>query len=163
MMHAVTIQDISLQQLSLNWKYSNVHCYPYYTIWTLTSEDLCLQLDDKQFERIFCKICYLFHQTNNVCVASLLTFSEHFSHIPYYLTSPILYEINITIFYYMGSNSDSVTISLAIGIFSLEENISGPWFINKVRPDISKKYVSALNDPDLIPQYIYQCNSQYPR
>ncbi|XP_030759575.1 (Lyso)-N-acylphosphatidylethanolamine lipase isoform X2 [Sitophilus oryzae] len=41
----------------------------------------------------------------------------------------------------------------------------GPWFINKLRPDISKKYSSALNEylaDELIPQYIYQCNSQYP-
>ncbi|CAH1163557.1 unnamed protein product [Phaedon cochleariae] len=38
----------------------------------------------------------------------------------------------------------------------------GPWFINRVRPDISKKYSIELNDPNLIPQYIYQCNSQYP-
>lgn len=40
---------------------------------------------------------------------------------------------------------------------------SGPWFINTLRPDISRKYASTLNDPDVIPQYIYQCNSQYPR
>ncbi|XP_048523776.1 (Lyso)-N-acylphosphatidylethanolamine lipase isoform X2 [Dendroctonus ponderosae] len=38
----------------------------------------------------------------------------------------------------------------------------GPWFINTLRPDISRKYVSTLIDPDVIPQYIYQCNSQYP-
>ncbi|XP_050305889.1 (Lyso)-N-acylphosphatidylethanolamine lipase-like isoform X2 [Anthonomus grandis grandis] len=38
----------------------------------------------------------------------------------------------------------------------------GPWFINTLRPDISKKYLSALQDPELIPQYIYQCNSQHP-
>ncbi|KAG5891495.1 hypothetical protein JTB14_009829 [Gonioctena quinquepunctata] len=38
----------------------------------------------------------------------------------------------------------------------------GPWFINTIRPDISKKYSAALNDPNLIPQYIYQCNSQNP-
>ncbi|XP_023021200.1 (Lyso)-N-acylphosphatidylethanolamine lipase isoform X2 [Leptinotarsa decemlineata] len=38
----------------------------------------------------------------------------------------------------------------------------GPWFINTVRPDISKKYLDVLEDPYLIPQYIYQCNSQHP-
>ncbi|VEN39291.1 unnamed protein product [Callosobruchus maculatus] len=38
----------------------------------------------------------------------------------------------------------------------------GPWFINFVRPDISKKYQMALEDPNLIPEYIYQCNSQQP-
>ncbi|XP_018580013.1 1-acylglycerol-3-phosphate O-acyltransferase ABHD5 [Anoplophora glabripennis] len=38
----------------------------------------------------------------------------------------------------------------------------GPWFINAVRPDISKKYLVALRDPNLIPEYIYQCNCQHP-
>lgn len=38
----------------------------------------------------------------------------------------------------------------------------GPWFINTLRPDISKKYVTALDDFDIIPHYIYQCNSQHP-
>lgn len=38
----------------------------------------------------------------------------------------------------------------------------GSWFINAVRPDISKKYLVALKDPNLIPEYIYQCNSQHP-
>ncbi|CAG9766292.1 unnamed protein product [Ceutorhynchus assimilis] len=38
----------------------------------------------------------------------------------------------------------------------------GPWFINTLRPDISKKYATAIEDVDLINQYIYQCNSQYP-
>lgn len=38
----------------------------------------------------------------------------------------------------------------------------GPWFINALRPDISKKYASALNDNEVIAQYIYQCNSQHP-
>ncbi|XP_019881715.1 (Lyso)-N-acylphosphatidylethanolamine lipase isoform X2 [Aethina tumida] len=38
----------------------------------------------------------------------------------------------------------------------------GAWFINMVRPDISKKYSAALQDSHLIPQYIYQCNSQQP-
>ncbi|XP_066142419.1 (Lyso)-N-acylphosphatidylethanolamine lipase-like isoform X1 [Euwallacea fornicatus] len=38
----------------------------------------------------------------------------------------------------------------------------GPWFINALRPDISKKYSTALNDNEIIPQYIYQCNSQHP-
>ncbi|KAF7281539.1 (Lyso)-N-acylphosphatidylethanolamine lipase-like isoform X2 [Rhynchophorus ferrugineus] len=41
----------------------------------------------------------------------------------------------------------------------------GPWFINTLRPDISKKYSNALMEysaDDLIPRYIYQCNSQYP-
>ncbi|KAJ8925450.1 hypothetical protein NQ315_009283 [Exocentrus adspersus] len=38
----------------------------------------------------------------------------------------------------------------------------GPWLINTVRPDISKKYVVALKDPNLITEYIYQCNSQRP-
>ncbi|CAH0550800.1 unnamed protein product [Brassicogethes aeneus] len=38
----------------------------------------------------------------------------------------------------------------------------GAWFINTLRPDISKKYSVALKDANLIPQYIYQCNSQNP-
>ncbi|KAK9892129.1 hypothetical protein WA026_018329 [Henosepilachna vigintioctopunctata] len=38
---------------------------------------------------------------------------------------------------------------------------AGPWFINTIRPDISKKYAGVLDD-DLIPNYIYQCNSQTP-
>lgn len=37
----------------------------------------------------------------------------------------------------------------------------GPWFINALRPDISKKFSNAV-DETLIPQYIYQCNSQTP-
>lgn len=53
-----------------------------------------------------------------------------------------------------------------ISIFFLMKSFTycvGPWFINRVRPDISKKYSSALNDPNLIPEYIYQCNCQHPR
>ncbi|CAH1105239.1 unnamed protein product [Psylliodes chrysocephalus] len=38
----------------------------------------------------------------------------------------------------------------------------GPWFINRIRPDISKKYAVALDDHNLITEYIYQCNCQYP-
>ncbi|XP_060533182.1 (Lyso)-N-acylphosphatidylethanolamine lipase-like [Cylas formicarius] len=38
----------------------------------------------------------------------------------------------------------------------------GPWFINFVRSDISKKYSDVLSDPSIISQYIYQCNSQHP-
>ncbi|KAL1513211.1 hypothetical protein ABEB36_002649 [Hypothenemus hampei] len=38
----------------------------------------------------------------------------------------------------------------------------GPKLINTIRPDISKKYAGALKDTELIPQYIYQCNSQHP-
>lgn len=38
----------------------------------------------------------------------------------------------------------------------------GQWLINKARPDISRKYESYVNDASLIPQYIYQCNSQRP-
>ncbi|KAL3288220.1 hypothetical protein HHI36_002669 [Cryptolaemus montrouzieri] len=37
----------------------------------------------------------------------------------------------------------------------------GPWFINMIRPDISKKYADFVED-SLIPNYIYQCNSQTP-
>lgn len=36
----------------------------------------------------------------------------------------------------------------------------GPWFINTIRPDISKKYPASISE--VIPQYIYQCNSQNP-
>jgi pimeloyl-ACP methyl ester carboxylesterase len=38
----------------------------------------------------------------------------------------------------------------------------GPWFINTLRHDITKKYAAAIEQKDLIPQYIYQCNSQTP-
>ncbi|KAI4467325.1 hypothetical protein MML48_2g00006759 [Holotrichia oblita] len=38
----------------------------------------------------------------------------------------------------------------------------GQWLINKARPDISRKYEAYVNDVSLIPQYIYQCNSQKP-
>ncbi|XP_022903322.1 (Lyso)-N-acylphosphatidylethanolamine lipase-like isoform X2 [Onthophagus taurus] len=38
----------------------------------------------------------------------------------------------------------------------------GQWLINKARPDIPRKYEMFLNDVSLIPQYIYQCNSQTP-
>ncbi|XP_044747235.1 (Lyso)-N-acylphosphatidylethanolamine lipase isoform X1 [Coccinella septempunctata] len=37
----------------------------------------------------------------------------------------------------------------------------GPWFINVIRPDITKKYAGSI-DESLIPKYIYQCNSQTP-
>ncbi|CAG9839172.1 unnamed protein product [Diabrotica balteata] len=39
----------------------------------------------------------------------------------------------------------------------------GPKLINTIRPDISKKYAMALEDTNLIPEYIYQCNCQNPR
>lgn len=32
-----------------------------------------------------------------------------------------------------------------------------------MRHDITKKYAAAIEQKDLIPQYIYQCNSQTPR
>lgn len=38
----------------------------------------------------------------------------------------------------------------------------GPWMISTLRPDISKKYAAVLKDTTMIPQYIYQCNSQNP-
>ncbi|KAJ3648982.1 hypothetical protein Zmor_020746 [Zophobas morio] len=38
----------------------------------------------------------------------------------------------------------------------------GPWIINTLRSDITKKYAAALEQQELIPQYIYQCNSQTP-
>ncbi|CAG9858495.1 unnamed protein product [Phyllotreta striolata] len=38
----------------------------------------------------------------------------------------------------------------------------GPWFINRIRPDISRKYALALDDSKLITDYIYQCNCQNP-
>ncbi|KRT85198.1 hydrolase [Oryctes borbonicus] len=38
----------------------------------------------------------------------------------------------------------------------------GEWLITKARPDILRKYESFVNDGSLIPQYIYQCNSQKP-
>ncbi|XP_072396698.1 (Lyso)-N-acylphosphatidylethanolamine lipase-like isoform X1 [Diabrotica undecimpunctata] len=38
----------------------------------------------------------------------------------------------------------------------------GPKLINTIRPDISKKYAMALEDTNLIPEYIYQCNCQNP-
>ncbi|XP_072396697.1 (Lyso)-N-acylphosphatidylethanolamine lipase-like [Diabrotica undecimpunctata] len=38
----------------------------------------------------------------------------------------------------------------------------GPWLIGKVRNDISAKYSSAIDNTDLITEYIYHCNSQNP-
>ncbi|XP_049815076.1 1-acylglycerol-3-phosphate O-acyltransferase ABHD5 isoform X2 [Schistocerca nitens] len=39
----------------------------------------------------------------------------------------------------------------------------GQWLIEKARPDITRKFETALSDDvKLIPQYIYQCNAQYP-
>lgn len=40
----------------------------------------------------------------------------------------------------------------------------GPWVIDKVRPDISRKFAALLNEEtNLITQYLYQCNAQTPR
>lgn len=38
----------------------------------------------------------------------------------------------------------------------------GQWVIEKTRPDIIKKFSAFVSDPDVIPQYLYQCNSQNP-
>ncbi|CAH1105241.1 unnamed protein product [Psylliodes chrysocephalus] len=38
----------------------------------------------------------------------------------------------------------------------------GPWLISRVRNDISVKYSSAVEDTDIITEYIYHCNSQKP-
>ncbi|KAK4884118.1 hypothetical protein RN001_000389 [Aquatica leii] len=38
----------------------------------------------------------------------------------------------------------------------------GEWIINKVRPDIEKKFSSLITEDGLITQYLYQCNSQSP-
>lgn len=41
---------------------------------------------------------------------------------------------------------------------------TGQWLIEKARPDIVKKFTTFLSDDvNVIPQYIYQCNSQKPR
>ncbi|XP_068620074.1 1-acylglycerol-3-phosphate O-acyltransferase ABHD5 isoform X2 [Battus philenor] len=40
---------------------------------------------------------------------------------------------------------------------------AGRWLVGKTRPDIPRKYAAHLPDADqLIPDYIYQCNSQTP-
>ncbi|XP_053614348.1 (Lyso)-N-acylphosphatidylethanolamine lipase isoform X2 [Plodia interpunctella] len=40
---------------------------------------------------------------------------------------------------------------------------AGKWLVSKTRPDISRKYVSYVKDAEtIIPEYIYQCNSQTP-
>nr|XP_034835343.1 1-acylglycerol-3-phosphate O-acyltransferase ABHD5 isoform X1 [Maniola hyperantus] len=40
---------------------------------------------------------------------------------------------------------------------------AGKWLINKTRPDIGRKYKSYVPDAEtVIPEYIYQCNSQTP-
>jgi len=38
----------------------------------------------------------------------------------------------------------------------------GPWLVSKVRNDISAKYSSAVENTDLITEYIYHCNTQKP-
>lgn len=38
----------------------------------------------------------------------------------------------------------------------------GQWVIEKTRPDIIKKFSTFVSDTDVIPQYLYQCNSQNP-
>ncbi|KAF5305110.1 hypothetical protein FQA39_LY09372 [Lamprigera yunnana] len=38
----------------------------------------------------------------------------------------------------------------------------GEWIINKVRPDIERKFYTLITEPGLITQYLYQCNSQTP-
>jgi len=40
--------------------------------------------------------------------------------------------------------------------------IAGQWVIEKARPDIIKKFSTFVSDADVIPQYLYQCNSQNP-
>ncbi|CAH2242278.1 1-acylglycerol-3-phosphate O-acyltransferase ABHD5 isoform X2 [Pararge aegeria] len=40
---------------------------------------------------------------------------------------------------------------------------AGKWLVSKTRPDISRKYLSYVPDAHtVIPEYIYQCNSQSP-
>lgn len=40
---------------------------------------------------------------------------------------------------------------------------AGRWLVSKTRPDISRKYLKYLHDAEtVIPEYIYQCNSQTP-
>ncbi|XP_004927229.1 1-acylglycerol-3-phosphate O-acyltransferase ABHD5 isoform X2 [Bombyx mori] len=40
---------------------------------------------------------------------------------------------------------------------------AGRWLVSRTRPDISRKYNGYVNDADnVIPEYIYQCNSQTP-
>lgn len=38
----------------------------------------------------------------------------------------------------------------------------GQWVVEKVRPDIMKKFSAVVKDEKAIPQYIYQCNVQNP-
>ncbi|XP_058976164.1 (Lyso)-N-acylphosphatidylethanolamine lipase isoform X2 [Musca domestica] len=39
----------------------------------------------------------------------------------------------------------------------------GQWVVQKTRPDIMRKFSSTIEDDiNLIPQYIHQCNAQYP-
>ncbi|XP_028167880.1 protein ABHD4 isoform X2 [Ostrinia furnacalis] len=40
---------------------------------------------------------------------------------------------------------------------------AGKWLVSKTRPDLSRKYVNYVRDAEVvIPEYIYQCNSQTP-
>ncbi|XP_013187636.2 1-acylglycerol-3-phosphate O-acyltransferase ABHD5 isoform X3 [Amyelois transitella] len=40
---------------------------------------------------------------------------------------------------------------------------AGKWLVSKTRPDISRKYVNYVKEAEtVIPEYIYQCNSQTP-
>ncbi|XP_026321021.1 1-acylglycerol-3-phosphate O-acyltransferase ABHD5 isoform X1 [Hyposmocoma kahamanoa] len=40
---------------------------------------------------------------------------------------------------------------------------AGKWLVGKTRPDISRKYLKYIPDAEtIIPEYIYQCNSQTP-
>ncbi|XP_055380468.1 (Lyso)-N-acylphosphatidylethanolamine lipase isoform X2 [Condylostylus longicornis] len=38
----------------------------------------------------------------------------------------------------------------------------GQWVVEKTRPDITRKFSILIDEPDLIPQYIHQCNAQSP-
>lgn len=38
----------------------------------------------------------------------------------------------------------------------------GQWVVEKVRPDINRKFTSFVQDEQVIPQYIHQCNAQKP-
>lgn len=38
----------------------------------------------------------------------------------------------------------------------------GQWVVEKARPDITRKFSVIVEEDNLIPQYIHQCNSQQP-
>lgn len=51
--------------------------------------------------------------------------------------------------------------------FHIQDNLNkcflGPTLVRKLRGDIAARYEDSFENKNIITEYIYQCNSQYPR